>query len=273
MAEIPENPTELNPIAPQTHSDSGAVSPGSFWSNQNDDKNLNELDSSLARRTSRREKKPLTKVDLGYEEPKSIKGVKLSGSAKEVFRKCEEVLTSLKEEFSKIPELTSKAAKFDQEAIKLREGSYRNTMMLGNSIRKYLNTMLTALHSSQSASAKIAFVIKKFEDSFSALDNKTIFEEGKVEVFSARKGSMPGKLIKKGSKSGGSFGLDPNRPMSDEEKKELSRSIRNLTAQQLKGIINIVRDMFPEKKMACLNLILTNYLLTNEENLRNMLEM
>lgn len=35
--------------------------------------------------------------------------------------------------------------------------------------------------------------------------------------------------------------------MSDEEKKELSRSIRNLTAQQLKGVINIVRDMFPEK--------------------------
>ena len=41
--------------------------------------------------------------------------------------------------------------------------------------------------------------------------------------------------------------LDPNRPMSDEEKKELSRSIRNLNAQQLKGIISIVRDMFPEK--------------------------
>jgi hypothetical protein len=157
------------------------------------------------------------------------------------------VLTSLKEEFSKIPELTSKAAKFDQEAIKLREGSYRNTMMLGNSIRKYLNSMLTALHSSQSSSAKMAFVIKKFEDSFSALDNKTIFEEGKVEVFSARKGIVPGKLIKKGSKPGSGFGLDPNRPMSDEEKKELSRSIRNLTAQQLKGIINIVRDMFPEK--------------------------
>ena len=87
MDEILVNPTELNPIVPQTHSDSGAGSPGSFLSNQNDDKMLNDLDGSLGRRTSRREKKPTTKVDLGYEEPKTIKGVKLSGSAKEIFRK------------------------------------------------------------------------------------------------------------------------------------------------------------------------------------------
>lgn len=30
MAEMPENPTELNPIAPQTHSESGGGSAGSF---------------------------------------------------------------------------------------------------------------------------------------------------------------------------------------------------------------------------------------------------
>lgn len=156
-------------------------------------------------------------------------------------------MSTLKEEFSKIPELTSKAAKFDQEVIKLKDGNYRNTMMLGNTIRKYLNSMLTTLHASPTASTKIALVIKKFEDSFSALDNKIIFEEGKMEVLSARNGKINSKLVKKGSKSGSSFGLDPNRPMSDEEKKELSRSIRNLNAQQLKGIINIVRDMFPEK--------------------------
>ena len=247
MAEIPEDPIELNPIAPQTHSESGAGSQESFWSNQNDDKQPNDLDNSLARRTSRREKKPTTKVDLGYEEPKTIKGVKLSGNAKEIFRKWEEVLASLKDEFSKIPELTSKAAKFDQEVIKLKDGNYKNTMILGNSIRKYLNSMLTTLHASPSASTKIALVIKKFEESFSALDNKIIFEESKMEVLSARNGKVNSKMIKKGSKSGGSFGLDPNRPMSDEEKKELSRSIRNLNAQQLKGIISIVRDMFPEK--------------------------
>lgn len=47
----------------------------------------NDLENNFGRRTSRREKKPATKVDLGYEEPKPIKGVKLSGAAREIFRK------------------------------------------------------------------------------------------------------------------------------------------------------------------------------------------
>lgn len=49
------------------------------------------------------------------------------------------------------------------------------------------------------------------------------------------------------SRQGSTSGVDYKRPMNEDEKKELSRSIRNLTAQQLKGIIKIVKDMFPEK--------------------------
>jgi len=54
---------------------------------QDGDNAQNDLESSLSRRASRRERKPASKPDLGYEEPKPIKGVKLSGASKEIFRK------------------------------------------------------------------------------------------------------------------------------------------------------------------------------------------
>lgn len=68
-------------------SDDDNITPGSFSSIQNDDNLGGDDEPGLGRRQSRREKKPTTKVDLGYEEPKPIKGVKLTGSAKEIFRK------------------------------------------------------------------------------------------------------------------------------------------------------------------------------------------
>ena len=97
-------------------------------------------------------------------------------------------------------------------------------------------------------SSKVGQFIGKFEDRFAGLDNKTLFEESKYDTQGGRKksGGMGGKkklLQKKNSRSN----LLNDKPMSDEEKKILSRNIRNLTAQQLKGIIKIVRDMFPEK--------------------------
>jgi hypothetical protein len=121
-------------------------------------------------------------------------------------------------------------------------------MMLGNSIRKLLNNSFASANSNPLISTKVTQFIRTFEDSFSALDNKTLFEESKFEVHSQRKksGGMGGKKKMMGKKSNRS-NIDINRPMTDEEKKVLSRNIRNLNAQQLKGIIKIVRDMFPEK--------------------------
>ena len=167
-------------------SDQDQFTPQSISSRKDEDMTPNELDSSLGRRTSRREKKPLTKVDLGYEEPKPLKGVKLVGSAKDVIRKWEDVLNNLKDEFCKVPDFTSKAAKFDQEIKKLREGQYKNTMMLGNSIRKYLNNMFTVSSQSQPISAKVGTFINKFEESFAVLDNKTLFEECKYEMIGSK---------------------------------------------------------------------------------------
>lgn len=240
-------PHEYLSGVPGNLSDSGQNTPGSFSSFQMDDNAHSEHENSLGRRTSRRERKPASKVDLGYEEPKPIKGVKLSGASKEIFRKCEESLVSLKEQFLRLPEFASKASKFDQEVKKLREGHYRNTMMLGNTIRKFLNNLFSMANTSELDSAQVANFIKQFEDSFSDLDNKTLFEEAKYDALLARKksGSFGGK--KKLSKQGSMSKLDLDRPMTDEEKKQLSRNIRNLTAPQLKGIIKIVRDMFPEK--------------------------
>jgi hypothetical protein len=62
----------------------GRQHPNSY---DNEDDAQNALDNSFGRRTSRREKKPTAKVDLGYEEPKPIKGVKLTGNAREILRK------------------------------------------------------------------------------------------------------------------------------------------------------------------------------------------
>ena len=90
-------------------------------------------------------------------------------------------------------------------------------------------------------------MIQNFEERFSSLDSKVLFEETKMDSYLARKksGSYGGK--KKLMKPGGRSAEDFNRPMSSEEKKNLSRAIRNLTATQLKGIISIVKDLFPEK--------------------------
>jgi hypothetical protein len=243
----PDNPLQFVPGALPTGSDDGHGTPGSFSSFPNGDDAGSDGDPSLSRRQSRREKKPITKVDLGYEEPKPIKGVKLTGSAKEIFRKCEETLITLRDEFSKVPEFLSKAPKFDQEIKRLRDGQYKNTMMLGNSVRKYLNNLFMVSNSSPLMSTKVASFVHKFEENFAGLDNKVLFEESKIDVGTNRKksGVFGGK--KKMTRTGSRSNLDMDRAMSDEEKKALSRSIRNLTAPQLKGIIKIVKDMFPEK--------------------------
>lgn len=100
---------------------------------------------------------------------------------------------------------------------------------------------------SQALSMKLGSIISKFEENFSALDNKVLFEESKIESQANRKkgGVFPKgkKLNRQGSRSG----IDMDKPMSNEEKKALIKNIRNLSAPQLKGIIKIVKDMFPEK--------------------------
>jgi hypothetical protein len=231
-------PPEFLAGMPGSFEETGHNTPGSFSSLQDPDEAGLSMDNSLGRRTSRRERKPATKPDLGYEEPKPIKGVKLSGASREIFRKSEEILISLKDDFNRIPDLASKATKFEQEIGKLREGQYRNTMALGNSIRKYLNGLFPLLPPNSPLSGKVVSLVNKFEENFAFLDNKVLFEETKMDAYNQKR-----KLSRQGSKGN----LDLDRPMSDEEKKSLSRSIRNLTAEQLRGIIKIVKDMFPEK--------------------------
>lgn len=154
----------------------------------------------------------------------------------------------LKDEFMLVPQFANKAVKFDQELKKLRDGHYRNTMMLGNSIRKFLNNLFTMPNSTPLISSKVGQFIGRFEDSFAGLDNKTLFEESKFEgMGSKRKSSGMGGKKKSLQKKNSRSNLLKDKPMTDEEKKILSRNIRNLTAEQLKGIIKIVRDMFPEK--------------------------
>lgn len=239
-------------------SDSGQNTPGSFNSgtNYNNDPLQADSELSLGRRTSRREKKPKLKVDLGYEEPKPIRGVKMSGAAKEIFKKCEESLNALKEEFLKVPEFANKANKLDQELKKLRDGHYQNTALLGNSVRKFLlNNLVTQGNSSPLMTAKVEQFVNRFEESFHTLDGKALYEESKYDLSVQRKKSTgmfknkkgPLGLGKKPGKKGGRGSQDIDRPMTNEEKKVLSRNIRNLTAPQLKGVIKIVRDMFPEK--------------------------
>jgi hypothetical protein len=228
-------------------SDSGNNTPGSFSSLQGDDSNPNDLESSLRRRTSRRERKPATKADLGYEEPRPIKGVKLTGQSREIFKKWEETLNTMKDEFLRTPEFANKASKFDQEIKSLRDGQYQNTMMLGHSIRKFLNNLFSMPGISESFSAKVGSFIGKFEENFASLDNKTLFEETKYDPSLVRKKSGTFCSKKKLSRQGSRPNMDSDRPMSDEEKKALSRTIKTLTTPQLKGIISIVKDLFPEK--------------------------
>lgn len=77
-------------------SDSDIYTPASMSIHQAEETHPAESENEVGRRISKREKKPKLKVDLGYEEPKPIRGVKLSASAKEAFRKCEEILAVMK---------------------------------------------------------------------------------------------------------------------------------------------------------------------------------
>ena len=221
--------------------------PGSMGSYNDAEMAQSDLEGSIGRRTSRRERKPATKQDLGYEEPKPIKGVKLSGASREIFRKCEELINNMKDSFGRIPELSYSSSQFEDEINNLRDGKYMSTSMLGNSIRKLMNGVLTKFNGNRLLANRVLEMINKFEESFASIDEKVLYEETKMDSYLARKksGSYGGKkkLMKPGGRSDGDF----DRPMSNEEKKNLSRAIRNLTADQLKGIISIVKDMFPEK--------------------------
>ena len=153
----------------------------------------------------------------------------------------------MKDEFLRAPEFANKASKFDQEIKNLRDGQYQNTLMLGHSIRKFLNNLFSMPGISESFSAKVGNFIGKFEENFASLDNKTLFEEAKYDSSLLRKKSGSFGSKKKLSRQGSRANMDSDRPMNDEEKKALSRTIKTLTTSELKGIISIVKDLFPEK--------------------------
>lgn len=240
-------PPEFYHIPPAGMDEFGSNPNGSLGSFNDADMAQNDLENGMGRRTSRRERKPATKQDLGYEEPKPIKGVKLSGASREIFRKCEELINTMKDNFSRVTELASYSPKFEEEITHLRDGKYKSTVMLGNAIRKLMNGIVTQFNTNRAIANRVVEMIHKFEESFASLDDKVLFEETKMESYMQRKksGSYGGKkkLFKQNSRSGSEF----EKPMTSEEKKNLSRAIRNLTATQLKGIISIVKDMFPEK--------------------------
>lgn len=240
-------PPEYFAIPPSVGDELPSNAPGSMGSFNDAELAQNDLEGGFGRRTSRRERKPATKQDLGYEEPKPIKGVKLSGASREIFRKCEELINSMKDSFSRIPELASFSSQFEEEINNLRDGKYMSTSMLGNSIRKLMNGIVTKFSSNPILANRVMEMINKFEESFASIDEKVLFEENKLDSYLARKKSGSYSSKKKFMKSGARSDEDYDRPMSSEEKKNLSRAIRNLTATQLKGIISIVKDMFPEK--------------------------
>jgi len=86
-----------------------------------------------------------------------------------------------------VPEFSSKGVKFEQELKKLRDGYYKNTVNLGNSVRKFLNNLLSNSDSSPLIFTKVTQFINIFEESFQGLDNKTLFEESKYESMGNRK--------------------------------------------------------------------------------------
>lgn len=68
-----------------------------------------------------------------------------------------------------------------------------------------------------------------------------LFEEGKENLRRKSTGS------KSHFSKPGSSGLSSKREMTDDEKKDLTKKIKGFNAQQLKGVIFIVREFIPEK--------------------------
>jgi hypothetical protein len=192
--------------------------------------------------------------DLGYEEKDRLKGPKNPIIA-DVTKKCEKGFTKLKKhplaEFFSNP-VSPDAPSLSQIEKNLKNYHYTSTYQFGLDLRKLWTFHFSTFTNNSDIFQKTCKMSEYSEEILKELENTTE-EKSDIQELSKKvekltkevkeishKGGQPSMQIapKKGDK--GVYILD--KPMSMTEKNNLGNSIRNLTPDQLKGIVNILSD-------------------------------
>lgn len=215
--------------------------------------NVNSEFSGNGKKRSCREKKPTVYEDLGYVEKDKLKGAKNPLLA-DIAKKCERGFAKIKKhpfaEFFLNP-VSTDAPSLSQIEKNLKNFVYQSTYQFGLELRKlwsyYFATYTNMPEIFQRTCKLSEFSEEVLKEIESSREDKSDIKElsEKVEkltkeIKEIHKGGQPIPQAppKKGDKSGSSL----DKPMTMAEKNALGNSIRSLTPDQLKGIVNILSD-------------------------------
>lgn len=210
--------------------------------------------SERAKKRSARDKKPVVQEDIGYVEKDKLKGGK-NPLLMDIARKCEKAFQKIKKhplaDYFVNP-VKPDAPSLSQIEKAIKSLTYTNLYQFGLDLRK-----LWTFHFSTSTGNGEIFqrtckmsefseeVIKELENApeeksdIHELSKKVEKLTKEVKEISFKGGQPTTQNVTKKPEKGGSI-LD--KPMSNAEKNNLGNSIRNLTPDQLKGIVNILSD-------------------------------
>ena len=207
-------------------------------------------DTNLYKR-SLREKKPNLIKDLGYIDKNSNKSAKTS-LTQDVFKKCDKVLHKLKKHHLSESFISSASADvpcLSQIDKQLKSYIYTSVFQFGMDIRKVWNYYFTHSTTNSEIYQKTFTISNYFEEIFREIENNS---EEKTDLHELQK--KVNKLQEKFNEinqnksiSGSNLkrehsGSNLDKPMSISEKNMLGNNIRQLTPDQLKGIIKILND-------------------------------
>jgi hypothetical protein len=216
-----------------------------------DSLNLNKGNDSLIHKRSLREKKPNLIKDLGYIDKDSNKASKTS-LTQDVFKKCDKVFQKLKKHPLSDSFLTTSnndVPCLSQIEKQLKAYTYTSIFQFGMDVRKVWNYYFTHSTSNTEIYQKTFTISNYFEEIFreveSNLEEKTDLHELQKKVNKLQEKfneinqnkSLSGTNLKR-ERSGSNL----DKPMTIAEKNMLGNNIRQLTPEQLKGIIKILND-------------------------------
>lgn len=206
------------------------------------------------KKRSHREKKPIIHEDLGYVDKDKLKGAK-NPLLVDITKKCERGFLKLKKHQLAdyfVNPISSDAPSLSQIEKNLKNYLYTSIYQFGLDLRKLWTYHFSTFTGNSEVFQRTCKMSEYSEEILKELEN-TQEEKSDIQELSKKvekltkevkeisyKGGQPTSQIapKKGDKS--VYILD--KPMSMAEKNTLGNAIRNLTPDQLKGIVNILSD-------------------------------
>ena len=216
---------------------------------KNDNSDLYSIENSYhSNKKSLRDRKPTTREDLGYVD-KSLKGK--SAAAKIIQRKCEKGLIKIKNNPNgQFFYLSKNPGEPSLSVIErnIRNFTYNDLSEFLVDLRKLWSYYFEHFYSNPEIYQKTCKMSEYCEEVYNELQSQ-VESKNDISELSKKVESIEKNLkdLKESQSIGGaSKKIDRNsnmdRMMTYEEKNELGKNIRNLSREDLKGIIEIMRD-------------------------------